>query len=115
MLVYFPYRHAIETAHFTKSDEEPGCCGELCLGRIGIVPDTTIVVYGRPVQYGTYALWVLTMAGHQDVRLLDGGSCGKMGLRCWRVFAQDCDRPFHRVHSLLTRETMRHSRLLSNR
>jgi hypothetical protein len=23
MLVYFPYRHAIETAHFTKSDEEP--------------------------------------------------------------------------------------------
>jgi thiosulfate/3-mercaptopyruvate sulfurtransferase len=76
MLVYFPYRHAIETAHFTKSDEEPGCCGELCLGRIGIVPDTTIVVYGRPVQYGTYALWVLTMAGHQDVRLLDGGRKG---------------------------------------
>jgi hypothetical protein len=30
MLVYFPYRNAIETAHFTKSDEEPGCCGELC-------------------------------------------------------------------------------------
>ena len=29
MLVYFPYRNAIETAHFTKSDEEPGCCGEL--------------------------------------------------------------------------------------
>jgi 3-mercaptopyruvate sulfurtransferase SseA len=86
-----------------------------CLGRSGIAPDTTIVVYGRPVQYGTYALWVLTMAGHQDVRLLDGCSCGKMGLRCWRVFAQDCDRPFHRVHSLLTRETMRHSRLLSNR
>jgi hypothetical protein len=23
MLVYFPYRNAIETAHFTKSDEEP--------------------------------------------------------------------------------------------
>lgn len=46
------------------------------LGRIGIAPDTTIVVYGRPVQYGTYALWVLTMAGHQDVRLLDGGRKG---------------------------------------
>ena len=43
------------------------------LGRIGITPHTTIVLYGSPVQYGTYALWVLTMAGHQDVRLLDGG------------------------------------------
>jgi hypothetical protein len=23
MLVYFPYRNALETAHFTKSDEDP--------------------------------------------------------------------------------------------
>lgn len=29
MLVYFPYRNAIETAHFTKSDEEPGCVGQV--------------------------------------------------------------------------------------
>jgi thiosulfate/3-mercaptopyruvate sulfurtransferase len=43
------------------------------LGRIGIAPNTTIVVYGSPVQYGTYAFWVLAMAGHHDVRLLDGG------------------------------------------
>jgi thiosulfate/3-mercaptopyruvate sulfurtransferase len=43
------------------------------LGHSGIAPDTTIVVYGSPVQYGTYAIWVLTMAGHRDVRLLDGG------------------------------------------
>jgi thiosulfate/3-mercaptopyruvate sulfurtransferase len=42
------------------------------LGRSGIAPDTTIVVYGSPVQYGTYAFWVLAMAGHRDVRLLDG-------------------------------------------
>jgi hypothetical protein len=33
MLVYFPYGNARETAHFTKSDEEPGCCGELCHDR----------------------------------------------------------------------------------
>jgi thiosulfate/3-mercaptopyruvate sulfurtransferase len=42
------------------------------LGRIGIRPETTIVLYGSPVQYGTYAFWVLTMAGHRDIRLLDG-------------------------------------------
>jgi thiosulfate/3-mercaptopyruvate sulfurtransferase len=42
------------------------------LGRSGIAPDTTVVVDGSPVQYGTHAFWVLTMAGHQDVRLLDG-------------------------------------------
>jgi thiosulfate/3-mercaptopyruvate sulfurtransferase len=43
------------------------------LGRIGVTPDTTVVVYGNPVQFGTYAFWVLSMAGHRDVRLLDGG------------------------------------------
>jgi thiosulfate/3-mercaptopyruvate sulfurtransferase len=43
------------------------------LGSLGISPQTTIVVYGSPVQYGTYAFWVLTMCGHQDIRLLNGG------------------------------------------
>jgi len=42
------------------------------LGDIGIGPDTTLVLYGDPVQYGTYAFWALTMAGHADLRLLDG-------------------------------------------
>lgn len=39
---------------------------------LGITHATTIVVYGRPVQFGTYAFWALTMCGHPDVRLLDG-------------------------------------------
>jgi thiosulfate/3-mercaptopyruvate sulfurtransferase len=42
------------------------------LGRIGVTPDTTVVLYGDPVQYGTYAFWVLSMCGHADVRILDG-------------------------------------------
>lgn len=42
------------------------------LRAMGVTTDTTMVLYGDPVQYGTYALWVLTMAGHRDVRLLDG-------------------------------------------
>lgn len=39
----------------------------------GISRETTVVVYGVPVQFGTYAWWVLNMLGHPDVRLLDGG------------------------------------------
>lgn len=42
------------------------------LGSIGVSPDATIVLYGNPVQFGTYAFWVLTMGGHRDVRMLDG-------------------------------------------
>ena len=42
------------------------------LGAAGIGPDTTVVLYGDPVQYGHYALWTFTMAGHRDIRLLDG-------------------------------------------
>lgn len=42
------------------------------LGRIGVTPETTVVLYGDPVQYGTYAFWVLSMCGHPDIRLLNG-------------------------------------------
>lgn len=42
-------------------------------GRIGIGPDTTVVLYGEPIQYGSYAYWAFTMAGHRQLRLLDGG------------------------------------------
>lgn len=39
----------------------------------GINAETTVVFYGAPVQYGTYAWWVMTLLGHGDVRILDGG------------------------------------------
>ena len=42
------------------------------LGDIGIGPNTTVVLHGNPVQYGTYVFWMLTMAGHADLRVLDG-------------------------------------------
>jgi thiosulfate/3-mercaptopyruvate sulfurtransferase len=42
-------------------------------GGMGIGPQSTVVIYGDPVQYGTYALWAFTMAGHSKLRLLDGG------------------------------------------
>ena len=41
-------------------------------GSMGIGPDTTVVLTGDPVQYGSYAFWAFTMAGHRNLRLLDG-------------------------------------------
>jgi thiosulfate/3-mercaptopyruvate sulfurtransferase len=42
-------------------------------GGLGIGPQSTIVLYGDPVQFGSYAFWAFTMAGHVNLRLLDGG------------------------------------------
>jgi thiosulfate/3-mercaptopyruvate sulfurtransferase len=42
-------------------------------GRMGIGPQSTLVLYGDPVQYGSYGYWAFTMAGHKKLRLLDGG------------------------------------------
>lgn len=48
---------------------------EFCtrLGAAGIRNDTTVVFYGAPVQFGTYAWWVFKLFGHADVRILNGG------------------------------------------
>ncbi|TQL47936.1 thiosulfate/3-mercaptopyruvate sulfurtransferase [Homoserinimonas aerilata] len=44
------------------------------LGSKGISRDTTVVVYGdKSNWWAAYALWVFTLFGHEDVRLLDGG------------------------------------------
>ncbi len=40
----------------------------------GIGRDTTVVVYGdKSNWWAAYALWVFTLFGHEDVRLVDGG------------------------------------------
>lgn len=43
------------------------------LSSAGIGPGTTVVFYGAPVQFGTYAWWVFRYCGHPRVRILDGG------------------------------------------
>ncbi|HEX2152358.1 MAG TPA: sulfurtransferase [Acidimicrobiia bacterium] len=40
----------------------------------GISPDTTVVFYGDNFNWwAAYALWVFSLFGHEDLRLLDGG------------------------------------------
>jgi len=42
--------------------------------RLGITPSSTVVIYGdRNNWWAAYALWVFTLFGHADVRLLNGG------------------------------------------
>ncbi|MFQ5895843.1 MAG: sulfurtransferase [Nitrospinota bacterium] len=43
------------------------------MGRSGIAPETTVVLYGDSNRYATYALWFLTLRGHRDARILNGG------------------------------------------
>ena len=44
------------------------------LGSRGITRETTVVIYGdKNNWWAAYALWVFTLFGHEDVRLLDGG------------------------------------------
>ena len=59
----------------TKRDRDfvtPAAMAKL-FGSIGIGPQTTVVLYGDPVQFGSYAYWAFTMAGHAKLKLLDGG------------------------------------------
>jgi thiosulfate/3-mercaptopyruvate sulfurtransferase len=43
-------------------------------GSKGIARDTTVVIYGdKNNWWAAYALWIFTLFGHEDVRLLDGG------------------------------------------
>ena len=45
-----------------------------CSAASGIARDTTVVIYGdKNNWWAAYALWVFTLFGHEDVRLLDGG------------------------------------------
>ena len=44
------------------------------MGSRGIGRDTTVVFYGdKSNWWAAYALWVFSLFGHEDVRLLDGG------------------------------------------
>jgi thiosulfate/3-mercaptopyruvate sulfurtransferase len=47
------------------------------LSRKGVARDDTVVIYGdKNNWWAAYALWVFSLFGHEDVRLLDGGRDG---------------------------------------
>ena len=46
---------------------------QLAIGRVGITPETTVVVYARSLLAAARVWWVLSYAGVKDVRLMDGG------------------------------------------
>jgi 3-mercaptopyruvate sulfurtransferase SseA len=74
--------HIPGAIHFNTDDLENGSprwrlreAAELqqAIGRAGITPDTTVIVYGEKLIAAARVWWVLKYAGVADVRLLDGG------------------------------------------
>ena len=64
-----------KTACWHETDRDfisPAAMAKL-FGSLGIGPQTTVLIYGDPVQFGSYAYWTFTMAGHPKLKLLDGG------------------------------------------
>jgi thiosulfate/3-mercaptopyruvate sulfurtransferase len=57
-----------------ERDYIDGAAFAALLSRKGISRDSTVVIYGdKSNWWAAYALWVFTLFGHEDVRLLDGG------------------------------------------
>jgi thiosulfate/3-mercaptopyruvate sulfurtransferase len=55
-------------------DYDDGAGFAALLSRKGISRDDTVVIYGdKNNWWAAYALWVFSLFGHEDVRLLDGG------------------------------------------
>lgn len=60
--------------HPTRNDLPDRAGIEALLGRSGIGPDTTVVLYGGQNNwYAGFGYWLLTIYGHERLHLLDGG------------------------------------------
>ena len=47
---------------------------ELLMKRIGVKPDTTVVLYGdKSNWWACYAFWVFQLFGHTNAKIMDGG------------------------------------------
>ena len=82
------------------------------MNRKGISRDDTVVIYGdKSNWWAAYALWVFTLFGHPDVRLLDGGR------DLWISDGRDTtlDVPTQADHRLPRRRTQRRRRSARSR
>src|SRR3954464_6392074 len=71
----------------TRDYLDPAAFAALCEAK-GIGRDDTIVFYGDNFNWwAAYALWVFSLFGHRDVRLLDGG--GQRGVAEGRPLPRD--------------------------
>ncbi|MFQ5912422.1 MAG: sulfurtransferase [Nitrospinota bacterium] len=59
--------------HPTDRDFLEGEALRRFMGRSGVGPDTTVVLYGDSTRFATYALFFLQLRGHADARILHGG------------------------------------------
>ncbi len=47
---------------------------EALMSRIGVTPDTTVVIYGdKNNWWAAYAMWVFNLFGHDRIKVMDGG------------------------------------------
>ncbi|UFU06416.1 sulfurtransferase [Ruania halotolerans] len=69
----------------------------------GIARDTTVVIYGdKNNWWAAYALWVFTLFGHPDVRLLDGGRA--LWVAEGREFTKDVPSPERADYPVVERD-----------
>ena len=86
----------------TRDYVDPEAFADL-MSRKGITPDTTIVFYGDNFNWwAAYALWVASLFGHADVRLLDGGRA--KWIEEGRPLSTDVPRPERTDYPVVARD-----------
>ena len=81
-----------------------GSAFQALVQRLGITPETTVVIYGdRNNWWAAYALWVFTLFGHADVRLLNGGRDYWVSQE-WPLTTELPERPMPSAYPLAERD-----------
>ena len=95
-----------ELNHPVTRDYIDGEAFAALMGAKGIGRDTTIVVYGdKNNWWAAYALWVFSLFGHTDVRLLDGGRAAWEGEG--RPMTTDAPSPTRAEYPVVERDDTR--------
>lgn len=77
------------------------------LANAGISQTTKVIIYGEPVQFGTYAWWVFQYCGHRETYLLNGGHRAWANRGLPLITGEPTPRPRVDYQPLARNETMR--------